>query len=66
MATKLLARNLARLMSDSLGQQVVIENRPGAGTLIGMSACARATAYGYTLCLANNQSLVFNPLPPCA
>jgi tripartite-type tricarboxylate transporter receptor subunit TctC len=60
--TDLLARNLARLMSDSLGQQVVVENRPGAGTLIGMSACARATADGYTLCLTDNQSLVFNPL----
>ena len=44
--TDLLARNLARLMSDSLGQQVVVENRPGAGTLIGTSACARATADG--------------------
>ena len=30
--TDLLARNLGRLMSESLGQQVVVENRPGAGT----------------------------------
>ena len=60
--TDLLARNLGRQMSDSLGQQVVVENRPGAGTLIGMTACARAPADGYTLCLTDNQSLVFNPL----
>ena len=60
--TDLLARNLGRLMSESLGQQVVVENRPGAGTLIGMTACARAPADGYTLCLTDNQSLVFNPL----
>ncbi|NBX54533.1 MAG: tripartite tricarboxylate transporter substrate binding protein [Betaproteobacteria bacterium] len=60
--TDLLARNLARLMSDSLSQQVVVENRPGAGTLIGMTACARAIPDGYTLCLTDNQSLVFNPL----
>jgi tripartite-type tricarboxylate transporter receptor subunit TctC len=60
--TDLLARNLGRLLSESLGQQVVVENRPGAGTLIGMTACARAPADGYTLCLTDNQSLVFNPL----
>ncbi|TFY97344.1 Bug family tripartite tricarboxylate transporter substrate binding protein [Ramlibacter rhizophilus] len=60
--TDLLARTVARLMGDSLGQSVVVENRPGAGTLIGMTACARAPADGYTLCLTDNQSLVFNPL----
>jgi len=60
--TDLLSRTVGKLMSDALGQQVVIENRPGAGTLIGMTACARAPADGYTLCLTDNQSLVFNPL----
>jgi len=60
--TDLLARNLARLMSETLGQQIVVENRPGAGTLIGMTACARSAPDGYTLCLTDNQSLVFNPL----
>jgi tripartite-type tricarboxylate transporter receptor subunit TctC len=60
--TDLLARTVAKLMGDGLGQSVVVENRPGAGTLIGMTACARAPADGYTLCLTDNQSLVFNPL----
>ena len=60
--TDLLARNLGKLMSDGMGQQVVVENRPGAGTLIGMSTCAKAPPDGYTLCLTDNQSLVFNPL----
>ncbi len=60
--TDLLTRTVARLMGDSLGQSVLVENRPGAGTLIGMTACARAPADGYTLCLTDNQSLVFNPL----
>lgn len=60
--TDLLARTVAKLMGDSLGQSVVVENRPGAGTLIGMTACARAPADGYTLCLTDNQSLIFNPL----
>ncbi|MBP7565815.1 MAG: tripartite tricarboxylate transporter substrate binding protein [Burkholderiaceae bacterium] len=60
--TDLLSRTVAKLMGDALGQSVVVENRPGAGTLIGMTACARAPADGYTLCLTDNQSLVFNPL----
>jgi tripartite-type tricarboxylate transporter receptor subunit TctC len=60
--TDLLSRTVAKFMGESLGQQVVVENRPGAGTLIGMNACARAPADGYTLCLTDNQSLVFNPL----
>jgi len=60
--TDLVARTVGKLMGDGLGQSVVIDNRPGAGTLIGMSACAKAPADGYTLCLTDNQSLVFNPL----
>lgn len=60
--TDLLARTVGKHMGDLLGQQVVVENRPGAGTLIGMNACAKAAADGYTLCLTDNQSLVFNPL----
>lgn len=60
--TDLVARTVGKLMSEGLGQSVVIDNRPGAGTLIGMTACARAAADGYTLCLTDNQSLVFNPL----
>ena len=60
--TDLVARTVGKLMADGLGQSVVIDNRPGAGTLIGMSLCAKAPADGYTLCLTDNQSLVFNPL----
>lgn len=60
--TDLITRTLAKLMGDSLGQSVIVENRPGAGTLIGMTACAKAPPDGYTLCLTDNQSLVYNPL----
>lgn len=60
--TDLLARTIAQLIGDSMGGSVVVENRPGAGTLIGMTACARAQPDGYTLCLTDNQSLVYNPL----
>lgn len=51
-------RILANRMSESLGQQVVIENRPGAGSTIGAEAAARATADGYTLFLISNTHFV--------
>ena len=40
--TDLISRTVGQLLSDALGQNVFIENRPGAGTFIGMAACARA------------------------
>ena len=43
------ARLLAQHLSDKLGQQFYIENRPGAGSMTGIEAGARATPDGYTL-----------------
>ncbi|HEX2547067.1 MAG TPA: tripartite tricarboxylate transporter substrate-binding protein [Ramlibacter sp.] len=60
--TDAVTRTVAKHMAENIGQAVVVENRPGAGTLIGMSACAKAPPDGYTLCLTDNQSLVYNPL----
>ena len=54
------ARLLAPKLSESLGQSVVIDNRGGASTNIGMELVARAPADGYTL-LANTAPLVANP-----
>lgn len=54
---------LGRLIAGplgSLGQQVVVENRPGAGTLAGAQAVARAEANGYTLLLATSTTLAIN------
>src|SRR5512134_1250806 len=48
-AMDLTARSVAAVMSESLGQQVVVENRTGAGGLIGTDYVARAAPDGYTL-----------------
>jgi tripartite-type tricarboxylate transporter receptor subunit TctC len=57
-----LARTLATHLSTELRQSVVVENRPGANTMIAASAVARSPADGYTLLLASNASMVLNPL----
>jgi tripartite-type tricarboxylate transporter receptor subunit TctC len=50
--TDILGRTFAQKMSDAWGQPVVVENRAGAGGMIGAEAVARAPADGYTLILA--------------
>lgn len=55
------ARFLARNLEPVLGQPVVVDNRPGANSLIGTNLVARAPADGHTL-LLNMTSLVTNPI----
>ena len=47
------ARILGLKLNEALGQAVVVDNRPGAGGLIGAEVAARAPADGYTLLLAD-------------
>lgn len=56
----LVARILAKSMSGDLGQQVIVENRPGAGGTIGVEAVAKAAPDGYTL-LVIQSSITINP-----
>jgi len=50
-STDLLARTIGQKMSDSLGQQIVVENRGGAGGMLGSQLVARAAPDGYTFLL---------------
>jgi tripartite-type tricarboxylate transporter receptor subunit TctC len=56
-----LGRLIGLKMGEDLGQQVVIDNRPGANTIIGAQAVAKAKPDGYTLLMAIDGTLVMNP-----
>jgi tripartite-type tricarboxylate transporter receptor subunit TctC len=55
------ARAIGTVVHESTGQPVIVENRPGASSIIGMNACAKAPPDGYTICLTNADSLSYGP-----
>ncbi|HTK02753.1 MAG TPA: tripartite tricarboxylate transporter substrate binding protein [Bordetella sp.] len=57
----LLARAVAEQMTLDLGQAVVVENRPGAGSALGTGVAARSTPDGYTLLMGSSSALAVNP-----
>lgn len=58
------ARFLAQRLQDSLGQSFVVDNRPGAGAVIGTDLAAKAAPDGYTLLLMSNAHTVNESLIP--
>jgi tripartite-type tricarboxylate transporter receptor subunit TctC len=58
--TDVIARTLAEAMRVTLGQQIVIDNRPGAATNIGADLVAKSRPDGYTIMSADNALLAFN------
>ncbi len=60
-AADILARQLAPKLSEKLGQQLIIDNRVGAGGNIGTEIAARAAPDGYTFLLAPGSTMTVNP-----
>ena len=58
--TDTLARTLAGPLTRALGQNIIVENRPGAGTVVGTEVAARAPGDGHTLLIIAN-SFTINP-----
>ena len=61
-STDQLARAVAERLAQALGQPVVVENKPGANTIIGADAAARSAPDGYTLFMGSSASLAVNRL----
>jgi len=59
--TDALARVLGNQVAEAIGQPVIVENRSGAGSIIGMETCAKAKPDGQTVCLTVADSLSYNP-----
>jgi tripartite-type tricarboxylate transporter receptor subunit TctC len=57
----ILARLLAQKLTESLGQQVIVENKPGGGQMIGTDFVAKAEPDGHTLLLVNDGAIAINP-----
>lgn len=60
-ANDAIARIVAQKLSEALGQQFIVDNRPGAGGNIGTAASAKGKPDGYTLLLTVNSAHVINP-----
>lgn len=58
--TDFFARTVGQKMADSLGQSVVVDNRPGAATIIGAQLVAKAPADGYTVLLGDTATYAVN------
>ncbi len=56
-----LSRTTGSAVAENIGQPVLVENRPGGSSIIGMQACAKAAPDGYTICQTVADSLSYNP-----
>jgi tripartite-type tricarboxylate transporter receptor subunit TctC len=60
-ATDIVGRTVAQKLSAALGQQVIVDNKPGAGGTIGSDAVAKAPADGYTILLSTSSTHSIGP-----
>lgn len=61
-AADFVARALAKEMSKSMGQDIIVENSPGAGGTLGTNKAMKAPADGYTLMLSSPLDMILSPL----
>jgi tripartite-type tricarboxylate transporter receptor subunit TctC len=59
--TDILSRLVANKLTERLGWQIVVDNRPGAGGNVGLDAAAKATPDGYTMVMGQTSNLTVNP-----
>ena len=59
--TDVLARLIGQKLTEAWGQQVIVENRPGAGAILGTDLTAKANPDGYTLMMNGTGALAINP-----
>ena len=60
-ATDIAGRLVAKKLAERLGQPIVIDNRPGAGTVVGAAFVAKAAPDGYTLLISSGSTFTVNP-----
>src|SRR5688572_591399 len=61
-STDIVARILTPKLAEALGQPLLVENRPGAGSTVGVDYVAKATPDGYTVVVTANASIAPGPL----
>jgi tripartite-type tricarboxylate transporter receptor subunit TctC len=59
--TDIISRIFAQRLSEQLGKPVVVENKPGAGTIVGTQAAAKSAPDGYTLLAGLTANMAVNP-----
>ncbi|MGZ8209224.1 MAG: Bug family tripartite tricarboxylate transporter substrate binding protein [Burkholderiales bacterium] len=60
-AGDIFARTIGQKLAEGCGQQVLVDNRPGANGIIGMEIVAKAPPDGYTIVMGNSAPMVLNP-----
>ena len=56
-----ISRLIGERIAPALGQPVIVENRPGAGSMVGTTFVAKSAPDGYTLLAGGNSAMVINP-----
>src|SRR4051794_3785022 len=60
-ATEVMARAIAQRLSEMWGQAVIVESKPGAGSVLGVDSVVKSPADGYTLLFTDSASFTITP-----